>query len=351
MKKFVTLVLALVMALAIALPAMAFTDNTTAPSNAVVYELDVYLVEYDGEFFALTAAPPSDRGYAKNEIVAAIVELYVPKDKDPFDSGYKTLEISGDNVNFAVTDAAVASTGSPAISAFTQVGTNGKDGWKYTLVNDALKGKNTFKWLFFAKVTGDDASITAELIDGDAPADITTVGTTFTLGGDKYTVSKSNYNYTVKIVDNEDYAGAEFVIKADKNGKTNGMAIQPVGYSSPVSLVPFAGTIGVMTGSSIVTSGSDYNKVMDIYEDIVVDVFGFDFNKIGNYINDSAFTGLTSSKTVSATVEIKPWTAYVTVPDNIVVDPPKTGDAASIVGFVMIVLAAAAVVAVKKVRA
>jgi hypothetical protein len=49
---------------------------------------------------------------------------------------------------------------------------------------------------------------------------------------------------------------------------------------------------------------------------------------------------MVSAHTIIATVDIKPWTAYVTIPDvpDIIVDPPKTGDAASIMGVVMVAL-------------
>lgn len=346
MKKFLTLVLALVMALAIALPAMAFTTDT---SEAVrkPYELDVYLVEYDNdEFFGITSLPPSDRGYAKNEIVAAIVELFIPKDEDPSKDGYTKLDIGGNNVSFAVNETKKEGTGAWTLNP---KGTPA-DGWTANVAS--VTGKKTLKWLVFAKVTGDDASITAKLVDGSAPADLV-AGTpvAYTLGGVNYTVTKGTNSYTID-VKSGDYKDAQIVIKVDSKNKSTAMIIRATASSAEYPLgVTVGGALGIVDGGVVKTSGSDYNAVMDIYEDVVKDVFGMDYMLIGNYVRDSFFTGLTSSDTISATVEIKPWTAYVTVPDNIVVDPPKTGDAASIVGFVMIVLAAAAVVAVKKVRA
>ena len=62
---------------------------------------------------------------------------------------------------------------------------------------------------------------------------------------------------------------------------------------------------------------------MDIYEDVVVDVFGMDYMLIGNYVRKSFFEDLVSADTIIATVNIEPWTAYVSVPDNIVVDPRR----------------------------
>lgn len=358
MKKFVTLVLALVMVLAVAVPAMAFTSDT-AEAVKHPYELDIYLVEYaDNDFFGITTLPPSDRGYAKNEIVAAVVELYVPKDEKILPAEYSKLVFGGDNVSLKVTEN-YNSSNAIALKSTSNVGTGVTVAT--ALVDDeislsisSLAGKNTFKWLFFAKVTGDDASLYAKLIDGDGSVGFDTNGLLkVTLGGVNYEVTKGTNAYTVA-VKSGDYKNAGIEIKVDSKGKSTGMRIAPattssLDYYSIVSTV--AGGLGVLVNGEVKTSGSIYEDVMDIYEDIVVDVFKMDYKLIGNYVRDSFWTGVVSADTLVATVEIKPWTAYVTVPDNIVVDPPKTGDAASIVGFVMIVLAAAAVVAVKKVRA
>ncbi len=347
MKKLITLALALVLALGIAVPAMAFTSDTSADADKAPYTLDVYLVEYaDNDLFGIVSLPPSDRGYAKNEIVAAIVELYVPKNEDPASDGYTKLDISGDNVSFNVTDAPQKTSNAPALTA---KGT-AADGWTYTLESGKLAGKNTFKWLVFAKVTDDDASITAQLVDGTAADSFSgTPGSLpFTLGGVNYRVDKSaaaangDFTYTINILSG-DYNGSTIAIDVDKNHVSQGMSINGTALG-----VNTAKQLGIVSGSKIVTSGTTYEDVMDIYEDVVADVFGMDYFLIGNYVRDSYFEGLVSADTISATVDIAPWTAYVTVPDNIVVNPPKTGDAASILGFVMITLSSAGAVILRK---
>jgi hypothetical protein len=75
-----------------------------------------------------------------------------------------------------------------------------------------------------------------------------------------------------------------------------------------------------------------------------------DYFLIGNYVRDSFFEDLESADTVVATVDIEPWTAYVTVPDEteVVVDVPKTGDAVRIMGIVMVALSGVGAVALKK---
>ena len=358
MKKFMTLVLALVMVLAIAVPAMAFTSDISDPSDASPFELDIYLVEYDNdEFFGITSLPPSDRGYAKNEIVAAIVELYVPKG-ETLGTNYTTLEITGDDVDFKVTDNDPADLQQSGNGGFVDTYTVTSDEITLTISATAAAkatGNKTYKVLVFAKVTGEEASITASLVDktGNSGEFDSSNELDVVLGGDAYVVKKNKAdgaagNYTVT------GNGTSFKVFVDKNYKSTGLSIESP--NTPSSYVPLgltlSGALGVVDTDGVLrTSGDLYDDVMDVYDDTVKGVFGLDYMLIGNYVRDSFWTGLTSGDTLSATVEIKPWTAYVTVPDNIVVDPPKTGDAASIVGFVMIVLAAAAVVAVKKVRA
>lgn len=355
MKKFLTLVLALVLVFGLSVPAMAFTSDTTDADENIPYDLSVYLVEYDNDdFFGITTLPASDRGYAKNEIVAAIVELYVPSGEDPFDDGYDTLNIGGDNVSFDVADAWVASDVTlPLVDKAKPA-----DGFTLTLANDDLKGKDTFRWLVFAKVTDDDASITAKLVDGGAAGADFVSPYLFTLSGVDYEVTKvadgTNWIYTIEALTG-DYTDDQIIINVDKNYKTKGMSIDLDGGAAldpandEIALgVNTDGELGWVDGAIVKTSGATFDSVMDVYEDIAVDVFGMDYFNIGNYLRDSFFEDLVSSDTIVATVDIEPWTAYVTVPDNIVVDPPKTGDAASIMGFVMVALSGAGAVALKK---
>ncbi len=85
---------------------------------------------------------------------------------------------------------------------------------------------------------------------------------------------------------------------------------------------------------------------------IFSDKLGLDITKRGYNMKAGDWVDYANSRTaISESVDIKPWTPYVSVPDNIVVDPPKTGDAMGIMGFVLIALAGVALVAVKKVRA
>lgn len=354
MKKFLSLLLALVLALGLAAPAMAFTsDNNTAEDHP--YDLDIYLVEYeDNDFFGITSLPPSDRGYAKNEIVAAVVELYVPKSETILPSEYGNIVFGGDNVNLKVTDNYNGSSIKLLTTSNVKEGTNvdtraalNSDG-EIVLDVISLAGKNTFKWLFFAKVTNDNASLYAKLIDGAGNKKFEDNELEVTLDGEVYTITKHNIG-----ADNGYYqiSGGGDVIKlfVDKKNKTVGMSIDPSGSTDEFSLgVNTRGQLGIVKGATIVTDGREYEDVMDVYDDVVDDVFGLDYFKIGNYLRDSFFEDLISSATIIATVDIEPWVAHVEIPDEVIVNPPKTGDAASIMGFVMIALSGAGAVALKK---
>lgn len=352
MKKLLTLALALVLALSIAAPALAFTSNVPDNDDDVPFELDVYLVEYeDNDFFGITTLPPADRGYAKNEIVAAVAELYVPKNQDPAgaDYGYTEIEFSGENVNFNVTDNT-----KPLITS--NVDAAKIPGTDYTITSDEVSVKldagdlsstsnKTYRWLVFAKVTDDDASITFGLRTTPAAfnagvldmGDYTVTKTTVAAGGFTYTVSTNTADL--------------FIITVDKNYKSTGLQIVDGGTGYTVVALANGG-LGFISGGSLVDKSSNlYEDLMDIFEEEFEDEFGLDFDLLGNVVNDDFFFDYIGSDDVEATVDIKPYTAVITVPDDVVVNPPKTGDTASILGFVMLVLAAAAVVAVKKVRA
>ncbi len=359
MKKFLTLVFALVMALALAAPAMAFTS--VQPDTDTPYELDIYLVDYDDDaFFGYASLPASDRGYAKNEIVAAIVEFITPKNEDLADD-FDSLVLSGEDVTLNVTDNKIS--GKKA-TLYTSEG-NLKFDWdgdelSYgTLSKFDPAGndkKTTGKVLFFAKVTGDDASLTATLSADDSgfenpPAE----GSYSSLHsilfvGDDYVVDHTTGAF---VIYDEDL-NPLFEITVDSKSKTKDLYIyaeEDGDYDAYLAVNPEAGVFYGKGSASRVTEKSLIRELQGIYEDAFVDDFGFDFSIQGGILKESYFTGINGEDDVSATVEIEPWTAYVTVPDAIVIDPPKTGDAASIVGFTMIVLAATAVVAVRKVRA
>ena len=348
MKKLFVLMLALVFAFSLTMPAMAFTSDTDEGED-YPYDLSIYLVDYDdNDLFGFASLPESDRGYAKNEIVAAVVELYVPDEEDPYDDDFTLLEITGDNVDFEVADEPMLGKDAPPLTS------DDEDGWHYTLVNNALQGEDTYQWLIFAKVTDDEASITVKLISGYAGEEFTDASVSsidITLNGNDYEVWKyfiDGEGGSYEIWDDTS-PGNGIIIYVDEDYKSEGMRIGAGKYMRYFDLgVNTDNELGILDGAKVLTSGDEYDEVMDIYQDNAVDDFGLDYFRIGNYVRDSFFENLQSSDTIVATVDIEPWTAYVTVPDDIIVDPPKTGDAASIMGFAMVALSCAGAVVLKK---
>ena len=367
MKRILILALALVLALGLAVPAMAFTSDSEAADDSIPYSLKIYLVEYDdNDLFGIVTLPESDRGYAKNEIVAAVVELDVPEDEDLTDDGYTMLVIGGTNVDFDVVDNDIATVGpnefatlsASGFASDTDVYAYDRDEDRFVRYIDApgfsdLADDETYKWLVFAKVEDDDAMLVAKLVDGtsgneldeDNPLVVTLEGVTYSI------LKVAETSYTITITDG-DYEDDQIIIDIDDDNVSEGMTIVIDAAYDEAGTYPLGvntkNELGIVKGAVIDTDGDDFDAVMDVYEDVVVDVFGMDYFLIGNYVRDSFFNKLSSSDTVVAMVQIQPWTAYVTVPDNIVVDPPKTGDAASIMGFVMVALSGAGVVALRK---
>jgi hypothetical protein len=162
MKKFLSLMLALVLALGLAAPAMAFTSDDSAAEDHP-YDLDIYLVEYeDNDFFGMISLPPSDRGYAKNEIVAAVVELYVPKDETILPEEYGISLFGGDYVSLHVTDNYDGGSLKLITTSNVKEGVNvrypRRAQQRREIVLDVISwpARTRSKWLFFAKVTDDE---------------------------------------------------------------------------------------------------------------------------------------------------------------------------------------------------
>lgn len=365
MKKLFALSLALVLALGLAAPAMAFTSDTTN-NDDVPFKLSLYLVDYeDNDLFGVAALPQSDRGYAKNEIVAAVVEVYVPEDEALTSENNPYIYLTGENVDMNVADnykagdlwfATSFSMTDPDLEVYAPRWDimHPTDHDKIVISFNNLPGEGTYRWLYFAKVTGDDASLTAKLTEGidyDVEMGGNIAGKAFTLDKVQYTVNRyvinpdGDISYEINVGLGSDYRYTEIYLNTDEDHKSIGMFIRPPfsfdAYALGVNTKGELGIIDPTNPAKLLTDGDIYDDVMDIYNDVVVDVFGLDYMLIGNYLRDSFFNDLVSPRTLTATVDIEPWTAYVTVPDNIVVDPPKTGDAVSIMGFVMVALAGA----------
>lgn len=413
MKKFITLALAFVMVLSLTVPALAFTTKELDEEVDVPYILTIKLVEVDeDDFGTLFTLPPSDRGYAKNEVVTAVVTLLSPNKANLIKDGYQKLVLSGDNVriNYRASDVLDNFTHTSLVSTGSQLATNaglsifpvgswGNDKITIdfygvnaagTVFNEELfdnTAKFTYACAFSAKVLDDEATMNAKLTKavefdandmlclGDYDV-IKTVGSST----DIYTVLKHanpiGSNFSFASVDNLG-TGSDYLFEVhtnSSNGRSVSMSVWYNGFRYAIyvdredeiafdardnlggilidgTTTPMQYVTNIEMNSNVAAVRTLYRQVRAIYDEYVVDAFGFDFFLRGNKVDDSTFESVANADDVFVEVAIEPWYAYVEVPPAIQVDPPKTGDAMSIVGFIMIALAGLAVVAVKKVRA
>ena len=112
---------------------------------------------------------------------------------------------------------------------------------------------------------------------------------------------------------------------------------------------PTTNTIGFRLGDVNTVSGTEYEKMKKAFDGILAALgFGYDEAK---YITEDHFTKYFGTIMEGSSSYVWPQGAVITDPNA--PKPPQTGDATTVVGFVMIALAlvAAAAVTVKKVRA
>ncbi|HPY37137.1 MAG TPA: hypothetical protein PLH38_04830, partial [Clostridia bacterium] len=323
MKKVLTLVLALVFVLALAAPAMAFTGDTT-PAAPVPYKLNVYLVEHKSEdiFTGWIGLPAVDTGYVTGQKVAAVVEVFCPKGEKLGHSAtpvagegpYNLLQITAKNATFKMLENGLdnVSPTKAKLPYSKDVDVTPANRGEFAYVSDTeltravnliqggtdaatpptagVGADTTYKYLVFAQVTADNASITAKLAEDAAPV---VNGTNFKLNGKTFSVAFASNTYTLTSVDAPKGAVA-LLVKDDHT--TTGMTIKPDGAAYTATVIhgnPFQITIdGSVFGPG--STDSKYVDVKKIYDDVVVKVFGLNYDLIGAYLRDKYFTDLVS---------------------------------------------------------
>ncbi len=385
MKKLLSLLLVSILLLCPLLPAMAFTaDDNENADNPV--NINLYLVEYnDADLFGVASLPSSNRGYAKNEIIAAVAELTVPtmdilKDSS-FRAMYRYFMLSGEQVDFNVAENNITIIKEDVYAALLCGNSFGtefdtqflNDDLLIELFNLQFSDKDeTYRWLFFAKVTGENASLTATLYDGSEIPNSKFEGRLYAKGGGEIqrlerTLDDTHFwiykikdpdgdglRYEVQILPREPEDVIDgFIIYVDDDYRSTGMELfKDYRDAKPtVSLgVTPSGKLGIVDPENpavILTSGGLYDEYMDIYYDIVLGKLGLDYFRLGNFVRDSFFENLSSKNTLTKTVEIMPFTPYVTVPQSIVLNPPKTGGGADFTGFALLMLSGTALLLLK----
>ncbi|MEL7603095.1 MAG: hypothetical protein AAGU77_08050 [Bacillota bacterium] len=388
MKKLLPLLLTSVLLLSPLFPAMAFTpddnDNTDNP-----VKINLYLVDYDQQdFFGVASLPPADREYAKNEIVAAVAELYIPElnvlKNSPLRLRYMWFVLSGENADLNIVENKISTDAHGTTTADLKTGNvpvpmDAFYDKAYNEISIQLNGvqvedtAQVYRWLFFAKVTGDNASLAATLYDGsksisdgfsNAKTDPETGETVQTLSRSLYDLSLNiskrsmsgteGWRYTI-LTSSVDYPkGSGFTIYVDDKHRSIGMDLFRGSHEDTVTVgmgVNAKGELGVVNPANpavLLTSGDLYNTFMEFYEEIVRDKMGLDYFKLGNYVHDSYFENLTSEYTLTVTADIAPFTPYVSIPQNIVLTPPKTDGSPGFTGFVLMALPGAAMLPKKR---
>lgn len=289
MKKVFILALAVVLAL-LPVSAMAFTDLADVESPI---EMELYPVDYEEGPFGMTyTLPKAGRAYMKNEHVALLLEIDVPKEVD-----MENLTIQVEGEGFVVDPAT------------------------YTIPEP---GKSS-KQLITGRVTGEPARVTATISDGTVLDAIPEAG--LTIG--EYTVKKLKDRYTIN--DN-------FIITL-KNGKGEELRVKD--GDTELTAVQMGKDIAFISSEKSVLPGdADYRYLLALYTD-VCDKFGLALEYQGNPVPERYFLAMQEGGgDTSVTAELPLWEAALVVPDAVVIDPPKTGDGHTMMGFVMMLAAA-----------
>ncbi len=385
MKKIITLVLALVMVFAIAAPALALTDaplsTTTTSGRYTITGQAASGVPTFGSALSIPAVA-ADKAWVANELVyyafrISALASYPATAPQPGTAAFDdvALRISANGVDILGAGNAYLSQG-----LWLERGMGGF--WVPTMdFGMPYIGNNTItynlyyvrprsatvngEYLVFGigRVTGTvgDASITAfigipSMIAGEVYAG------TPTTAYPKVVIFKTGpNNFTVNF--------GSFYLRFETNASTNkcekifiAVYNAAAGAWGAEELVTYGdGVIGSTTPGNVYGANYDYefNGVWNAAKKAMflggMSYLGFDYSKVNtNAVLERHFIAKIYAPSLSATINVPLYTASVTVPTQPTVPViPKTGDAASILGFVLVAaaIAAVAVVAYRKVRA
>ena len=349
MKKILTLAIALVMVFAIAAPAFAAGwDNPVEPDEFENLELDItalsvdyYAGAWNGAYQKLENTYPVVAGTK----VHAYAEVTIPKEGDlskdiatRIKAGKGLFKLTVSNLN--VTDVEVYYDG---------VKSHADTSMKYVINGDCFGKTIAFEIWGTVKASDKDAKITATLgvynkWDGDQFS-------FFNKSGDEYTIFNGDAD-KFAVCAGDEWDEDNFV-RFYVNSKGQVQMGQVMYKSKLYTIVDAYGEMNYApeAGGNLIT-GDTYRDVNAFLNDIL-DAMGFEYGGRAyitrDLVRDNLGTIVEGSKSL-----VYP-TGYVQqlVTSDPSVNPPQTGDNASVVGFVMIAVAlvAAAAVTVKKVRA
>jgi hypothetical protein len=379
MKKILTLALALVLVFAIAAPAMAITDTTTDTETSVT---PVDFVSVDVGLFS---APPAagtyggfavnqvaaNKAYVVNEVLFYGVALNFPKyDTTKAAPKMNAADYTGAKLALS-SDAAKLS--NPSVAYAVQNGVSSTFTWNFDakgVTVDAVDfagnlGSGNSYYAFGQGLVTAKGVLTAELaVEQELPLDIYK-GTTKAYNV-SFNADGNYYEVIAYAADGATEAGRViFARNADKKVDHisvlyKGINFLNVGYNRTYGsgLQVKTAEKAFLDGSSVKyvvgeTTGTYYSpdaaKAWELYESVMA-FFGFDHTKDGVLL-DKHFEAKASGLYLKDEAVVNLYTGSIEIPGGVV--PPKTGDAASIMGFAMIVVAlvACGVVVSRKVRA
>jgi len=357
MKKLFALVLVLAMALAIAAPALAATGWDALPEEEETYA-DFEMVAQKYEYYSSTTGGygvngtyfanwDDNKGIVKDTMGRVYFEVTLPTATDAAKL-YPGVNFSNLAISVKITNVKgvapvdlTAATVNYAPALLTD-DINSSSVYAPAAVTKTLgAAEQTVKLMYvFAAASAADVVATVTITAGN-----TTLPATFLYQGVEITAaaaSATSYTFTT-----DDGVMTFETNSADK--------IQRVflndGTTTYQVLVDINGVISFKDGiASIQVGDTGYTALKGLY-DFFMGALGFSWDGTAKYMNDDLILlNLIKGATGSASVKFP--AGYQSIVDP-TVNPPQTGDATTVVGFVMIALAlvAAAVVTAKKVRA
>ena len=339
MKKLFALVLTLALVFAIAAPAMAATWGAPEATTGVPYATSVTLLQPATSATGATyfTAYPANLGVVAGTTVYFQVSFTIPSD-DEVAAYYGSVSNSEGLVKATVTLKNLNTVAEVPDTDKSSISTVASD--KIAIDLTAAAAEKTHSVIYSAVVTKTaEASITSTYGYGAA----STVAS-FT----SMTKKVNNVTYTIDLTGISSTAG-ELELALD-NGLVKGMMLT-VGSEDYTVL---AGPVFVYadgTAKVLATDDPAYAAVLAAYN-ALTGVLGFKAGDAGVYYTPANILANFAVKNAATdTKAYKPYTSSLTVSDSTTV--PNTGDAVSVLGFVMVGLAllATAAVVVKKVRA
>lgn len=375
MKKLLSLVLTLVMLLACAAPAMALTDDklsAVTSSGSDYYALSVALYTgnasdwVNGGTFVLPAAQAANRAYVQNEIVyvgvkllqtAAMTQALYPKYAPKMFRITSTYDMTYDvNKAYVVNSDGRMAGALPGAALLTD--TRNSDDVYTTGAQDAsdwltdstaaaagkLYAKGSSLYIFGYFTNGSKAfKVTAEF----APRfDLQTATSVGAMAGDALTTDGM---YTYKL-DNSNYIvysdGCTILFTTDAAQRLRSMRIALAANTAPASTLEYDQVYSNAANGYVVDWNIDNVIATAGQKALITSIFtamGFDITKQNTgAVREVHFVAKLAGTRLAATASGSMYSSVITVPDAPVVEVPKTGDQATVAGFVMIVAAVAA---------